>query len=337
MEFETKGSVRVDLLGGTLDLAPINLILDGAYTLNVATSLKANVLLRTTDFDGIEINSIDYNSVVKFESAKFTKENLSSGEFKELRFVAEIFHYFGTTSGVYAEMKSGSPPGAGLGGSSTMGVTLFKALCKFNGISFSRVEAIKVVSGIERMILMKGQTGYQDYYPALYGGILCLKPHPLAPEVAQLYTPELASYLCEHLTLVSSGKSRLSGINNWEVYKSFFDGDERVQKGLAKIARLASRGYQAISDGQYSKLKELIIAEGVEREQLWPGIVIDEVVAFRDQLTQIDSGSGIKICGAGGGGCFLAIHSKEAKADVQHLISECRMSELAFQIDPPLT
>jgi len=197
--------------------------------------------------------------------------------------------------------------------SETMGVTLFKALCKFNGISFSRVEAIKVVSGIERMILMKGQTGYQDYYPALYGGILCLKPHPLAPQVAQLYTPELASYLCDHLTLISSGKSRLSGINNWEVYKSFFDGDERVRQGLAQIAQLASRGYQAISDGQYSKLKELIIAEGEVRSELWPGIVIDEVVAFRDKLTQIDSGSGIKICGAGGGGCspvFLSSTSR---------------------------
>ena len=38
-----EGSVRVDLLGGTLDLNPINLILPNVVTLNLATSLKAKV------------------------------------------------------------------------------------------------------------------------------------------------------------------------------------------------------------------------------------------------------------------------------------------------------
>jgi D-glycero-alpha-D-manno-heptose-7-phosphate kinase len=45
MQVTSEGSVRVDLVGGTIDLEPINLILPNVVTLNVATSLKAKVEL----------------------------------------------------------------------------------------------------------------------------------------------------------------------------------------------------------------------------------------------------------------------------------------------------
>ena len=57
---EVEGSVRVDLLGGTLDLEPINLILSNVVTLNVATSLKAKVQLEQMNFEGVQIISKDY-------------------------------------------------------------------------------------------------------------------------------------------------------------------------------------------------------------------------------------------------------------------------------------
>ncbi len=117
----TTGSVRVDLLGGTLDLNPINLIIPNVVTLNLATSLKAKVTLARIDFDGIEIVSKDYNSTDRFSSKDFTKENFNNGFFKHLSFVAQIFDLFGIHKGLRIELESGSPPGAGLGGSSAMG------------------------------------------------------------------------------------------------------------------------------------------------------------------------------------------------------------------------
>ena len=47
------GSVRIDLVGGTLDLWPINLILDG-LTINFATSLKVEVVIKRGEKSGIE-------------------------------------------------------------------------------------------------------------------------------------------------------------------------------------------------------------------------------------------------------------------------------------------
>ena len=50
MQVTNQGSVRVDLVGGTLDIEPINLIIKNVVTLNVATGLKASVTLSKTEF-----------------------------------------------------------------------------------------------------------------------------------------------------------------------------------------------------------------------------------------------------------------------------------------------
>ena len=110
------GSVRVDLLGGTLDLNPINLILENVVTLNVATSLKAVVSISKTDKEGVEIESKDYNSTYFFAKKDFTPEKLASDHFGPMAFVGQILNHLELTSFVKVELQSGSPAGAGLGG-----------------------------------------------------------------------------------------------------------------------------------------------------------------------------------------------------------------------------
>ena len=94
VSLEVQGSVRVDLLGGTLDLIPINLILPNVVTLNVATSLKAKVKITEIDFDGVEIVSKDYNSTSRFNSAEFTAENFKNNHFGNLTFIATLLDLF---------------------------------------------------------------------------------------------------------------------------------------------------------------------------------------------------------------------------------------------------
>ena len=269
---EVTGSVRVDLLGGTLDLNPINVILPNVVTLNLATSLKAKVKVTEIDFDGVEIKSLDYQSTDRFKSSEFTDKNLQEGHFKHLTFIAHILNLFSLTKGISLELESGSPPGAGLGGSSAMGVTCFSALAKFKGQSFDRVEAIMKVNSLEARILDCGPAGYQDYYPALFGGVLALLPKPGSVTVEQLYSIELKKNLESRITLAYSGETRLSGINNWEVYKAFFNKDPMVRQGLGEIARLSHEAYLAIKNKDYEKLISHIALEGEERRKLFPGI-----------------------------------------------------------------
>ena len=114
MQVTNEGSVRVDLVGGTLDLEPINVILPNVVTLNVATSLKAKTVLTKTDFDGVEIVSKDYDTTYKFQSSEFTKENLYYSEhFKEMTFICQILDLFEINKNIQIELSSGAPAGRG--------------------------------------------------------------------------------------------------------------------------------------------------------------------------------------------------------------------------------
>jgi D-glycero-alpha-D-manno-heptose-7-phosphate kinase len=330
------GSVRVDLLGGTLDLNPINLILPNVVTLNLATSLKAKVLIEKDERDGVEIVSKDYNSTNFFKREDFERSKLQGGFFKELTFVCQILDLFGLHSNIKMTLESGSPPGAGLGGSSAMGVTIYSALCEFTGQPLDKLEAITKVNSIESIILDSGPAGYQDYYPALFGGVLALTPRIGGIDVHQLYDENLKAYLEENITLVFSGETRNSGINNWEVYKGFFDKLAPMREGLEKIAKLSHEAYGAIQSKNWARLVELISAEGATRSELFPGIVSPLMDSLYNKLKKEIPSLGLKVCGAGGGGCFLLIHPPEKKSQVLGAIKTQGMTVLDFILEPPL-
>ncbi|MCF8060441.1 MAG: hypothetical protein K9K67_14155 [Bacteriovoracaceae bacterium] len=337
MSVTSTGSVRVDLLGGTLDLNPINLILDNVVTLNVATSLKAEVTIEETQKEGVEIESKDYQSTHFFSKKDFTPEKLSGDYFGPMAFVCQILDHLELRSKVKVFLKSGSPAGAGLGGSSAMGVTLYRAIKNYKLESFDPLQAIREVNSIEARILDSGPAGYQDYYPAMFGGILALHPAPERVQVDQLYNPELKAELEGRLTLVYSGQTRLSGINNWEVYKKFFDKVPSTRAGLKEIARLSFKAFEAIMASNYSELIDLIAQEGAIRRELFPGILSSAMAEVHYQLTSHSPTIGIKVCGAGGGGCFLLTHKREEKELVQEVVQKAGMRILDFQIEEPLS
>lgn len=329
---EEKGPVRIDLLGGTLDLEPINLILEKTVTLNLATSLQAEVKIEKGESGFVTISSLDYDSVVTYRSQDFNGENLSSDFFGPLSFVARILSFFECTDAVKVTLKSGSPAGAGLGGSSAMGVTLYKALARYLRKPFDKDKCIEHVKRIESCELACGPTGYQDYYPALYGGVLALLPSVEGVKVEQLYHKQLEQLMTEQMTLVFSGQTRLSGINNWAVYKSFFDETNNVKEGLGRIADLSHQALVALRAGEFQKLFPLIKEEGSVREQLFPNIVTPEMTHLLQEVQKVDASAGMKVCGAGGGGCFILIHEPGVKQNVKELIQNNGMKELNFSI-----
>ncbi len=338
MRVTEAGSVRVDLVGGTLDIEPINLILKDVWTLNVATGLKAQVVLEKTSFKGLEIVSSDYNKTYKYDESELTDEQvLYSRRFEEMTFVIQILKLFGLTSNLKVELMSGAPAGSGLGGSSAMGVTLYKALCKFTDKSFDVKEAVRRVKGVESRILNQGVAGYQDYFPALVGGVLALKGIEGDILIEQLYSPELKKALEDNVALVYSGQSRASGINNWEVYKGFFDKRIEVVEGLAAIAKISTDTRQAILKKDWKKMLELIGLEGEEREKLFPNITTDKIRDLASALRAQGHAVGLKMCGAGGGGCFILIHHGMPLDALDALILKCNMRRLDFKVEAPLT
>lgn len=337
MQVTNQGSVRVDLVGGTLDIEPINLIIKNVVTLNVATGLKASVTLSKINFDGIEIYSKDYNKEYRFRAAELTEERVVySRDFAEMTFVLQILRLFNINSGLKLELSSGAPAGSGLGGSSAMGVTLYRALCNFTGENYDRLKTVLRVKAVESRILNQGMAGYQDYFPALTGGVLAIRGIEGEIKVEQLFTDELKNILESHLTLISSGQSRASGINNWEVYKGFFDKKPEVVQGLTRIAEISHATYEAIKDGNWDKMLTLIALEGLEREKLFPGITTEKIRKFMDELRKDGNVLGLKMCGAGGGGCFILVHKGISHSVIEAKVRAHDMKILPFKVESPL-
>lgn len=338
MRITESGSVRVDLVGGTLDIEPINLILKDVWTLNVATGLKAHVTLEKTTNDGVEITSSDYGKTYSYKSAELTDDNvLYSRRFEEMTFVLQLLKLFGIDKNLKIELASGAPAGSGLGGSSAMGVTLYKALCKMTGRSFEVKEAVRRVKGVESRILNQGMAGYQDYFPALVGGVLALRGIEGDIIINQLFSKELKDVLEKNVALVYSGQSRASGINNWEVYKGFFDKRTEVVEGLGQIAKISHQTYEAIHRKDWKTMLDLIGKEGEEREKLFPNITTDKIRDLATALRSQGHPVGLKMCGAGGGGCFILVHYGMNLEALDALIVKCNMRRLDFKVESPLT
>ena len=336
MQVTKEGSVRVDLLGGTIDLWPINLIIPHAKTLNLATSLKAKVKIESSDFNGIEINSKEYKTSVQICAEELNDENIyQKNIFNELSFIVQILDALECRSHLKIELSSMIPAGSGLGGSSAMGVTLIEALLAFKKLTWSKQDIIRTCMNIEARILNRGPAGYQDYYPALYAGVLSIAPTKRGDlEVKQLYSEKMASFLEKHLSIVSSGIARNSGINNWEVYKGFFD-QPTTKKGLQDIARLSHQAYIAIENEDYPLVLELIKKEGLERKMLFPNIVVPEIISLFEEFRKLDATCGLKACGAGGGGCYLFVHQEDQKENLRQLARKSSMELLNFKIEKP--
>ena len=332
-----EGSVRVDLLGGTLDIAPMHLILKNVVTLNLATTLKAKVQIQAGPKDRLIIHSQEFSKTIEIKSHDLNKDNIYFNQtFEGLTFVIQILDFFKLGAGVELTIASGAPLGSGLGGSSAMGVTLYKALCQYTGTHFDRLKAISIVQNIEGRILNKGMPGYQDYYPAVFGGVLGLLPHADGVQVDQLFDHKLKTILEERISLVYSGKSRFSGINNWEIYKNFFDGHVATRQGLQTIADLANSAYLAIKEKKYDTLIDLIGKEGECRRNLFPDIESEEMKKLRLAVQQKLPSAQTKVCGAGGGGCFLVLHQSNERKQVEELINQHQMEKLIFSIDNPI-
>ena len=328
MQIIKEGSVRIDLLGGTLDLWPINLVIPQVVTLNMAINLRARVVLEKSDGgnDEIVIESLDYGKT-------YTGPEIEQSQ--EMSLIAELLRGLEITSGIKLSLQSGSPPGAGLGGSSAMAITVVSALNEFLQLQWPAEKTLRYAHAAEAKILNAGPAGHQDYYPALYGGILALRATCGEVEVGQLFSPSLKDFLEQHCTLVYSGENRQSGVNNWQVYKRFFDGDKDIRKGLEQIAEFSAQANQAIQHGHFPQLLDLMAQEGAARTGLFPGIATPEVSKLVESLNSQGLIIGHKICGAGGGGCFVLLHNPDAKEGIATQVVRAQMTVLDYEIDPP--
>ncbi|MFX0116080.1 MAG: hypothetical protein ACFFB3_16135 [Candidatus Hodarchaeota archaeon] len=324
-----KAPTRIDLAGGTLDIYPLYLFLDGGLTVNIAIDLASETTVQLRDDEKIFLHSKDLEITKIFDSLRsLTVEH-------ELEAAARVVKYFAPIGGINVTTSCQVPKGSGLGGSSALIVTLVAALAQhtfrwpFNGDS----QILSLSRDIEAKILGI-PVGTQDYKATIQGGANALWLDVGETKCEQISLSHNFKDLLEtQIVLCYTGIPRFSGRSNWDIFRKFIDGDDRIRALLRKTSNIAKEILDAFREDDFESLVQSIQQEAQVREQLYGNINIDRVKMVQEICHSVGV-TACKPCGAGGGGCYILLASSQHQAErLRKNLIDSGIHILPFNID----
>ncbi len=298
MNIEIRSPTRVDLAGGTLDCWPLYNFVGPCFTVNLSINISTGVKLNIRQDQTININIRDLNFSKKYLSFK----EIYHSKDPEVGLILETLKIWNLNGvGFDLETYSESPVGGGLGGSSSLVISLLKAFGIYFKKEWELHEIVTVAHNLESAFL-RTLTGTQDYIPAFQHGLNIVKYSPYGFEVKKVDFD--LNYISDHILLVYTGRSHHSGINNWQVIQSVVEKDSRTLTALSKMAAVAKDMTDVCLNGDWQKIPELFKREFSARLELSEGFSSPEILALENIALQ-NGAHAVKICGAGGGGCVM--------------------------------
>lgn len=303
---------RIDFAGGTLDIWPVNMLVERALTINVSIDLLATTRVEEIDEPAsgrprAEIRSEDIDLSEIWEDAKAPPRDT------RLPLIAECVRYLDPDRSFRLTTTCASPAGAGLGGSSSLAISLLGALESFlDRTIIPPEESIAVARDIEARVL-KIPTGTQDHFAAIYGGASAIHHGPGRP-VREALAVDLER-LAARLVLVYCGASRLSARANWDMVRRALDAEQATCDSMAAIAGIAHEMRTAFLADDFEAIGALMSREQAERRRLSPEVSTPLIERTIESALAAGAAAG-KICGAGGGGCIALLCPEEARGPV---------------------
>ncbi len=315
---------RADLAGGTIDIWPLYLFHPGAMSVNVALEIRAGCKITPHSASEIALISHDMGREERFASL----DDLLAAESYAHALAAYLVRFFKPKGGFALETHSESPAGAGISGSSALMIATSAALARLTGREID-IEQIRVIAQNVEAQLIRVPTGCQDYYPAMYGGVS--EVHLEIDGVRRETIPVSLDEMDQRFVLFYTGAPRQSGINNWEVFKQHVNGDERVVRNFDEIVVIAQAMGSALASERWQEVEKLITEEWTLRRANAPGISTPLI----DMLMEVAHDNGAraaKVCGAGGGGCVIAVVEKGSRQRVENAIRQHGGQPLEFKV-----
>ena len=303
--------VRIDLAGGTLDIWPIHLTLDEpGVTVNAALDLPATARVVPLAGSRVRLEATDRGDRADYANVAELRAALASGG-GPTKLLARAVECVVPEGGLSLTTSAESPAGAGLGGSSALLACVVATLAAAAGRPLEK-EAVRRLSQDLETWVVRGPTGYQDYYPPLFGGCLALEGRPGGVVVERLDVDVVA--LSRRLRLVYTGAPHHSGLTNWGAMRAYFDAEPGTTRALGEIAGIARAVRDALRGNDLDRALALVVEEGAVRRRMAPGIATPAIDGL-DAAVRAAGAVGTKILGAGGGGSVLVILRDEREPE----------------------
>ena len=319
---EATAPTRIDLAGGTLDIWPISQLIDDAVTVNLAVRLMARATVTPRRDRQLEVVSADRGKTVRHRLP------LTASSFRgPLSWLVRLAHGFAPGVPLTLSCRAEAPAGAGLGGSSALGIAVGAALARATGEHLTKDALLSRVMNLETREIGV-PTGNQDYLAALWGGLAGYEHGP--DGVTRRPLPHAAA-MASRLVLAHTGQPRQSGFSNWDMFRRFVEEDAATRRRMETIARLARAMRDALLAGDLESAGRLLGEEGRLRYSLAPSVATP-LLRAADSAARRAGALGAKVCGAGGGGCIVAFAREGRRDAVAEAIARTGATMLPVQV-----
>jgi D-glycero-alpha-D-manno-heptose-7-phosphate kinase len=302
----TRAPTRIDFGGGWTDVPPYSDEV-GGFVCNVAIARYATVSLSHGDADiGAHDGTNGDRAIIAAAARRFRMNDAR------------------------VTVTSDFPIGAGLGGSSAVGVATVAAFAALRGQKMNPSTIAELSRDIEiGDVGIPG--GRQDHYAAAYGGALGLRFSAAGVDVRSIPLSEkLRSEIERRCIIIYTGQSRVSGETITAVMRAYAEREPRVVNSLTRMREIAEEMANTLSRGAFDTLAQLVTEQWMHQRALHPTIptpLIDDIIARARGAGSI----GAKALGASGGGCVLLL-SRDDRVDAVRKSIESLGEVLPFTI-----
>jgi D-glycero-alpha-D-manno-heptose-7-phosphate kinase len=322
-----KAPLRLSFAGGGTDVSPFPET-EGGVVLSATIDRFAYGSLSPRPDNQVSIESVDFGLSLDFP---VTEDPVLDGKLDLVK--AAIRRLRREDLGGYSlVLRSNSPPGSGLGSSSTMMVALVGMLHEFYRLPLDQYEIADLAHAIEREDLsIRG--GLQDHYAAAFGGFNFIEfgerviVNPLRVRDSTINELEFSLLLC------------FTGITRQSAH-IISDQTDRVKAaesdtlaGLRAQKRLAVEMKSALLRGKLGDFGELLGEAWREKQRLSPMIATPRIQEAFEIALSNGAISG-KVTGAGGGGYILFFCDFNKKHRVADALEQFGATPTEFSFEP---
>ncbi len=321
--YRARAPLRIGLAGGGTDVDPY-------------ASKKGGLVLNTT------IDKYAYCTVVPREGNNMSVVSLDYGNYEacldggplpydgNMDLIKAVTNHFNITEGFDMFIHSDAPPGSGLGGSSTVIVSIITAIAAWKGIELDNYEKSNLAYVLEReKIGLKG--GKQDQYAASFGGFNLMEFTGNGTKVVPMdINRDVINELQYCSLLCYTGDTRESaGIIESQV-KGFKEGSN--EDALDETKRLAMDMAKALEGGSIREVGEAL-NEGWVQKKMFSSKVSNERIDGMYNAAMASGAIGGKVSGAGGGGFmyFICEYDKRHKVANELIKRGARTTNFMFE------
>ena len=296
MIIRAKAPLRISFAGGGTDISPY-LDEKGGVVLNATINKYAYTTVEVNSKPEVQIRSLDYNILVKYSLNDVLKFD------GKLDLVKAVLKRLNDSSkcGLNITVHNDAPPGSGLGGSSTLVVSLIGAMLRLHRLALTDYEIANLAYKIEREDLeLKG--GKQDQFAATFGGFNFIEFGKDTTVVNSLrIAPDVVNELQYNLLLCYTGQTRHSDPIIEGQIRSYLDQKDDTISAMKRLKDIAKLQKNALLRKNVRDFGFLLHEAWEEKKKMTEKVS----TPFIDELYEVACKSGAlggKISGAGQGG-----------------------------------